>query len=288
MLEFVTFHVSLSSDEAVHPNQTLKHKDYHEMIGMMFASARLFHRRMTATILSDGSTSFKGLSCRVKRVRSEIDPNKLMLERTNAQLRHIRQSSFSSPIVILDSDMLINSSFLPIFERDFDVAVTWRAIGEMPINGGLLILNSVRPKVSKLFFERFAAIYKEKYASQAAWFGDQLALRDCVSVDLSQLSDLEVVVVKGCRILLLPCDSYNFSPRNQYSEICSDLADKFVLHFKGERKRLMGHFWKAWLRPRRSFLPWVRLNGAIERRWLRHQSEFEQQAHTTQFDKGSK
>ena len=61
----------------------------------------------------------------------------------------------------------------------------------------------------------------------------------------------QVIDVDGCRVLLLPCDTYNFSPENKYKEICSALSEKVVLHFKGERKRLMPHFWKAWINSRR-------------------------------------
>lgn len=277
-MEFVTFHVALGSSEEVHPNQTLKHREYLSMIDMMFASARLFHPDAKTTVLTDSDTDFSGMEHPVDRtVRCAIDNNKLMLERANAQSRHVQDSSFARPMVMLDSDILINASLLPIFERRFDVAVTWRDSDYMPINGGLLILNNARPAVAKRFFSRFTAIYLEKYSEQAAWFGDQLALRDCVGLGLADFAARETVEVDGCRILLLPCDTYNFSPSNRYGEICSELLGKVVLHFKGQRKRLMRPFWRAWLRPRRSYSPWVALDGWRERRWLSQQSVLEMQ-----------
>lgn len=277
-MEFVTFHVALGSDELVHPNQSLNHKEYLSMINMMFASARLFHPGATSTVLTDTDTNLGGMSREVDRVvRIDIDSNKLMLERANAQWRHVQSSSFTSPLILLDSDILINASLYPIFDNEFDVAVTWRASKDMPINGGFLILNNARPDTAKRFFERFTAIYQDSYADRAAWFGDQLALRDCVGLSLLDMAKQKVVEVDDCRILLLPCETFNYSPMNQYGEICSDLSEKVVLHFKGERKRLMSPFWRGWLRPRGSYLPWVRLNGWRQRRWLRRQSEIEAQ-----------
>jgi len=284
-LEFVTFHVALGLDEAVHPNATLRHEEYLSMIDMMFASARLFHPVAKATVLTDMRTNLDGVAKEVNLVRLDIDCNKLMLERTNAQLRHVLNSSFTSPIVILDSDILLNDSLSPIFKNEFDVAVTWRANESMPINGGILMLNNIRPEITKRFFDRFAKVYREKYADKAAWFGDQFALRDCVGMSLANLAEKKMVEVDGCRILLLPCDVYNFSPENQYKEICSDLSGKTVLHFKGERKRLMSPFWKGWLKPRGSYLPWVQFNGWRERRCLRRQSAIEMQALNLSGDK---
>ncbi len=278
-LEFVTFHVSLRTSEAVHPNQTLAHDEYLSMIEMMFASARLFHPGAATTVLTDARTELKlrrGVVDRV--VRAGIDTSKLMLERANAQLRHVLDSDFRQPKVILDSDILVNASLEPVFDTDFDVAVTWREREDQPINGGFLILNNARPAVTKRFFERFTTIYRDRYSDQAAWFGDQLALRDCVGLGPSAMAKHDLVEVDGCRVLLLPCDLYNFSPDNQYSEICTALPEKSVLHFKGERKRLMRPFWRAWLRPRSSYSPKAAFDGWRERRWLHEQAAFEMPA----------
>ena len=277
-LEFVTFHVALGSREEVHPNQTLKHREYLSMIDMMFASVRLFHPDAKTTVLTDADTDFSGMECPADRtVRSAIDNNKFMLERADAQSRHVQDSSFARPMVMLDSDILINAPLLPVLDRGFDVAVTWRDSENMPINGGLLILNNTRPDVAKRFFARFTAIYRERYSEQAAWYGDQLALRDCVGLSLADLAARETVEVDGCRILLLPCDTYNFSPDNRYGEICSELPGKVVVHFKGQRKRLMRPFWRAWLRSRRSYSPWAAFDAWRARRWLGRQAVLEMQ-----------
>ena len=71
--------------------------------------------------------------------------------------------------------------------------------------------------------------------------------------------------VDGCRILMLPCDTYNFSPDNRFAEVAAYRSDKVILHFKGERKRLMGPYWQAWLRPRSASIL-ARLQALAERR----------------------
>lgn len=268
-MDFITFHVSLASGSEVHPNQTLRHREYMSMIDMMFASARLMDRSARTVVLTDKNTDF-GL-CRTPInaiVRTDIDASKLMLERTLSQLHYIETSAFTAPIVILDSDILINAPLKKIFDVDFDVAVTWRESKVQPINGGFLILNNRRPDVSRHFFQKFCSIYLDRYADQAAWYGDQLALRDSLGLPLKQMRKRKLVEVEGCRILLLPCDSHNFSPVNRYTEIQVYRPDKVVLHFKGERKRLMSPYWYAWLKPRKSFSPFVYLRAMRERKYL--------------------
>jgi hypothetical protein len=266
--EFVTFHVALSSDAHVHPNKTLKHREYLEMIEMMFSSARLFHKTITTTLLTDQQTNFGGMFSKNRIVRYDMDTGQLMFERAAAQLRHVESSLNSAPMVLLDSDILLNGSLADLFDLDFDVAVTWRESKVMPINGGLLVLNNRRPEVTKEFFRRFVNIYQEKYLDKAAWFGDQLALRDVIGIPLRDFHKERLITVQGCKVLLLHCDEFNFSPQNHLQEICTDLNDKVVLHFKGERKRLMPLFWKAWLRHRYSKLPWYHYIALRKRAWL--------------------
>ena len=270
-MEFLTFHVDLGASATAHPNQTLQHQAYISMIDMMFSSAQLFHPAIKRTILTDRRTDLAGLTTPARRIDSMMDYKQLMLERTELQLRYVLASEFTVPLVLLDSDVLINRSLTELMQRDFDVALTWRDNPVMPINGGVFILNNQRPERSKAFFENFAKIYREKYADKAEWFGDQLALRDCINLSHKEMEGLDVIDVNGSRVLLLPSDIYNFSPENQFKAIAKRLEDKVILHFKGERKRLMPIFWKAWLKPRQSCSPWTKFEGWKTRRWLRRE-----------------
>ena len=196
-------------------------------------------------------------------------------ERTKLQLNYIQSNDFNRPIVLLDSDILINRPLSPIISEEFDVALTWRKSKEQPINGGFMILNNTRPEISKHFFKRYASTYEVKYQDRASWWGDQLALRDSVGLSPSEYSSKIIVDSEGCRICLLPCMEYNFSPENNFQGVDSPLKSKFVLHFKGERKRFMKSFWTAWLSQRGTRSPWTYFSAWCERRWLLHQSAME-------------
>ncbi len=261
--EFVTFHVSLAQGEGVHPNKTLAHLEYISNIDMMLESAKIHHPDMTAAILTNETTSLEGVSVPFFRFNSEVKAASLMLDRTKAQMGYIEASSFIAPIIILDSDILVNAKLDAVLEKDFDVALTWRDNDEMPLNGGFMILNNRRPELSKQFFRQFAELYIERYSGQADWYGDQLALRDIIGLTPAEMSAREIVNVGGCRILLLPCEVYNFSPENKYQAISAGLAGKVIVHFKGKRKRLMPLFFQARVKPGAMHALWARLKLAV-------------------------
>lgn len=261
-----------------HPNANLEKSAYVSMIEMLFRSARIFHRNPICTLLTDRQTNMDKLGTGFQRRNFAIDHRALILSRSLAQFEYVNQFDFSHPLLLIDSDILVNGSIASIFDTDFDVALTWRNNKLMPINGGLIILNNRRPDAVRDFFRRFISIYQASYSDSqnSHWYGDQLALRDMTHLSLEDFSDYKIMVVNGCRILLLSCDVYNFSPKNKYQEICSDLSGKVLLHFKGERKRLMGHFWKAWIKARASYWPWDWFQAWRERRWLLRQALAEQ------------
>jgi hypothetical protein len=274
-MEFVTFHAWLRPEESGHPNQSLESAEQVQLIRLMTKSVRLWHPHSSMTLLTNARTASWRLPSHCKQVINEVIPKDLMLERAIAQERYVLASDMGAPMVLLDSDILLNGGLDAVFERTFDVALTWRPNHEMPINGGLIILNHERPEVAKGFLSRYVSVYRRTYAGQARWFGDQLALQDCVGLRAEDMSEYQVVERDGCRLLLLPCSSYNFSPHNRYRAICSRLPDKSVLHFKGQRKRLMAPFWRAWLHPAHSSAPWVQYVGWRERRWIARQAEEE-------------
>jgi len=266
--EFVTFHSDRPSGiPGVHPNANLLAREYMGMVDMLCRSARLFHPAAPCTLLTDANTDASGLRGGVKRVDNPIDHASLMLSRTQAQADYVRASSFKRPMAIVDSDMLINHTLSPVFKQDFDVALTWRADERMPINGGLILLNNRRPEKARAFFERFAGLYRECYAQDAAWYGDQLALRDLVGLPNEAYGQQSIVEAGGVKILLLPCETHNFSPRNRFAAILTPLREKVILHFKGERKRLMRPFWDVHLKPRENLL------GRVSLAWLRARLE---------------
>jgi hypothetical protein len=250
---FATFHANVESDESnglPHPNTNLKNLRYIYLIELLFRSVNVFHPQSKLYVLSSSRTDLTALNMNYSRLNSEIDSKALMLSRSFAQQDMIRHHDFSTPIVLIDSDILINERLDPIFEQDFDVALTWRASINMPINGGLLILNNRRPEVARKFFDDFVDLYQHKYIDDATWYGDQLALRDICALTYREMGDRNVVEVNGCKILFLPCEQYNFSPEDHHRAIIHPVPQAVVLHFKGNRKRLMQAYWEAHLQTR--------------------------------------
>jgi hypothetical protein len=268
--EFAAFHAARPPGaDGPHPNANLDADGYLRMLDLLFRSARLFHPDAVCTLLTDRATRVDGVRGPWRRVEAPVDHAALMLSRAQAQLQWVEQRDFTRPRALLDSDILLAGPLQALFDGSFDVALTWRANAEMPINGGLLLLDDRRPEAARRFFRRFVAVYRERHAgANASWYGDQLALRDCVGVALERMAQQSTVEVDGCRVRLLPCATHNFSPRNSFAAIANGLPGVQVLHFKGQRKRLMRPYWDAFLRPRESRLPWAALLGRRARRRL--------------------
>ncbi|MBL8752514.1 MAG: hypothetical protein JNK15_04360 [Planctomycetes bacterium] len=265
--EFVSFHADRPAGAGTaHPHTTLQSLGYMRMLDMLFRSARLFHRGARCTLLTTRDTHVTGIRVPFRRLDQPVDHGRLMLSRSLAQLACVEANDFARPLVLLDSDILMNGSLQPLFAEDFDVALTWRFNKTMPINGGLIVLHNHRPDVARAFYRRFLQCYQERHAvgDNAGWYGDQLALQELVGLDWKQAAAQPRIERDGVRIRLLPCDTWNFSPDNQLAAIGNGLPDKLVLHFKGQRKRLMEPFWDAFLAPRTHWLPWRRRRAERE------------------------
>lgn len=258
-LRIVTCHAEMVDAEApVHPNANLNDNEYIDMISWLHQSACLFHRDVSLTVLTSPRTSLRGLKVPYQRFDGPFSPASVMYDRARAQLAFIEQYDFSAPMLLLDSDILINANLIELLSRDFDIALTWRRSAVMPLNGGVLILSCRRPEVVRSFFRRYLAIYRQDYTDQMQWFGDQMALRDAVGLtfqEIVEFSDTIVTTAEGASCLLLPVETYNHSPDNRLSEIVEPIRDASVLHFKGERKRLMEPYWHAHLEGLRTPLP---------------------------------
>jgi hypothetical protein len=258
----VTFHASVNSgapNGLPHPNSNLKNSTYIRQIELLFRSVNVFHPHSKISLLTSASTDLTALKVHYSRLDCEIDPKALMMSRSLAQQNMVHKNDFSLPIILIDSDILLNGNLDYVFQQDFDVALTWRKSLKMPINGGVLILNNRRPNVVRKFFDDFVTIYRDNYIDSAGWYGDQFALRDLCGVTYREMRDRKIIEVGGCKVLFLPGDHYNFSPEGRYAAVMSRFPDIVILHFKGNRKRFMNAYWLAHLQllERSSMLRWV-------------------------------
>lgn len=257
MITFATFYIdsAKSAQETIAKENILleNRNQYFQMIDMLFRSAAIYHPDCKKVILTDKNTDLGQLASDVIVHRVEMNPDAVMLGRLIAQLDYTQNEDARSDIVFLDSDMLINSSLEPLFEEDFQVALTYRIHDEMPINGGVIFVSKAQKPQATEFLTDVLKIYREKYAAHSAWWGDQYALHDAVGADLrAQVSDsepLQCLNANGLKTLLVPCSIYNFSPEIEFGEISSRLAQPAIIHFKGYRKKLIPYYWNAYLAP---------------------------------------
>ncbi len=238
-MRVVTFHVQTVD---AHPNVRWSHAEYLRLLDWMLRSVRRFHPEARLTVLTDAQTDLSPLSIAFERIDHPVDHRRIMLSRAEAQ-QHFLQTHFDDDVLFLDSDMLLNGPLTELFEgADYDIALTVRDDADMPVNGGFLLLRHRRAEVARRFFDEYLRLFREVYAGEAAWYGDQRALRDAIGwTGTGATSQVEA------RIRLLPCERYNHTPGDRIRKVLRPQGDKRVLHFKGDRKRLMSLFWYAWL-----------------------------------------
>jgi len=274
-MRFVTFHVDFerkNRDGDPHPNANLHNPEYIRMIEMMFLSAQYVCPGSKLSVLTSENTDLDRLNVKFERHNAKVAMKELMYRRLLAQYDYLKKDSFSQPIMMLDSDILINKNFDRVFEKDFDVALTWRDDPKgMPINGGVIFINNKRPKAVLEFFSGWLDVYREKFPEDMRWFGDQKALAKMLKkyISLEEMRGAvgreKVVDVGQAKVLFLSCDDYNFSPDNNLSSVSRFYQDKYLLHFKGERKALMLMYFQAFLKKTKIF----NVGGVLESHFFR-------------------
>jgi hypothetical protein len=251
---FAVFHADrrragdVPEPEAIRGGTLTKYKTvdgYRRMIAMLFVSIRRSNPGSTCVILSDAHTRGLDDLGADEVLRFDVDAQQLMLARMEAQLEYLRQHPAGDALVLLDSDMLVVESIAPVFAGTFAVGVTHREDEkEMPYNGGIFFLRSQRLPEAIQFFERMRAIYLRDYAEYAAWWGDQMALRDAVGESKERFGDGVVRV--------FPCSTFNYSPAygRVYREVLREPRRASIWHFKGSRKLAMRAYFGTQLSPR--------------------------------------
>ena len=203
------------------------------MVSRFFHSAEGFHPGCRKVLLTDMSTDAAILGGGVRIERRQIRTDELIYERLLSQQQYLQKHDASGGIVFMDADMLLNGTLDKLFSRDFDVALTRRTSDEMPVNGGVIFVSQKNPRASLSFFDTFRKIFEERFSGAKRWNGDQQALAFLV----------ENQPAMDFKLLLLPCEEYNYTPKNYYAEaVAGVLQTKKILHFKGLRKKYLEPF----------------------------------------------
>jgi lipopolysaccharide biosynthesis glycosyltransferase len=153
-------------------------------------------------------------------IRKDYD-GKLMTFR----MRHL--AGLEEDFITLDTDVIVRRDLRSVFDEPFDVALTMREAPIMSMNG--VDLAKEMPYNTGLMFSRNPRFWQEAYAvlmrlepETHRWWGDQLSVKVA--------AESERYTVKQ-----LPCDEYNYTPRNR-----QDMPDAvYMIHYKGERKQWM-------------------------------------------------
>lgn len=240
------------------------------------AQFRLFHASVTSVepdpnfvILTDEFTPFDATLPRVDVQRSAINHSEVMLERTRRQSAFLNADPLNKPVVFFDTDMLLLEPISPLFERDFDIALTLRPSGRMPVNGGLIFINNRRPDLVRQFFQSLKEyIETEAQGQKREWYGDQIALAAIVG-EVNVTRDRDTIRdINGLRILFLDAARYNYSPNRDHPVLWSNLSGISLYHFKGRCRIYMRDFWTKRINPRRGFLDRFPLTWLMKGLWL--------------------
>lgn len=249
MITFVTFHVDIAKDdlEKDTPLDSNNFYNYQQTLDLMFRSVSRSHQDYKKIILSDFTTDFSFLPIDIAIQRYSVNSREIMLSRLASQLSFLTSHDFTSDVIFLDSDILINQNLEPLFYEDFDVALTIRLEQEMPVNGGIIYISKNSNKSANKFFEKIYYSYINNYRHKSQWWGDQYALADAIGWKKGDELESGLIEIDGIKILLLPCDVYNFSPDYESDLDICELENKKVIHFKGKRKKYMSLYWEYYL-----------------------------------------
>lgn len=249
MITFVTFHVDIAKSDIKKdtPLDSDNFYNYQNTLKLMFSSVSKFHHDFNRVIMTDLTTDFSFLPSDIHIQRYAIDSREIMLSRLASQLSFLKSHDFSSDIIFLDSDILINHNLESFFTEDFDIALTIRLEQEMPINGGIIYISKNSKESANIFFDKLHYSYTNNYKKNYQWWGDQYALADAIGWKKGEQLEPGLIEVDGIKILLIPCDIYNFSPDYDSELDVCEFKDKKVLHFKGPRKKYMNAYWQYYL-----------------------------------------
>ncbi len=245
MISFVTFYIDVTArtmDSIHQTTSTITVTEPHQYIKTMFASARRFHPDCRQVILSDQRTRFPPHP-HTDIIRYELNAESPMLSRSRAWLDYVKEARQHT--IFLDSDILINGELNPVFDHDFDVALTYRAGDKKwPINAGINFAHGRRIVGAARFHERWLRRFRDYHHGSGVWGGDQDALREMFrAVDFVR-DDIFCQELNGIRVLFLPCATYNFST-SYAREMDGYYPGAKVLHFKGKRKPHLFPYWRA-------------------------------------------
>ena len=178
MITFVTFYIDVTAqtmDNIHRTTSTITVTEPHKYIQTMFASARHFHPRCRQVVLSDRHTVFPPHP-HTEIIRYDLDAEYPMMSRSIAWLDYIRE--VEGHTVFLDSDIVINGNLSQVFDKDFNVSLTYRDEDKWPINAGINFAHGQHLDGAARFYARWLERFRKHHQGSSVWGGDQDVLRE--------------------------------------------------------------------------------------------------------------
>jgi len=272
MWTFVTFHAAMG-DEVHHKLRKrgvdlMMQSSYEAQINWLFRSADRFYPGCRKVIITDQNTRFEAaisqhLQGETEIFRSQFPGSGAMLSRARAQTEWLAAEALRGdvqdhPIVMLDSDILINRELEALGANDYDIGLTHRRHDEMPINGGTFFI-APQARAAALQFSRWVQLTYETGFAQDIWYGHQHAL-----IKTIDWQNYRKTLKSEDRILLLPSPfsqeesdpvrirlfgrhHWNHTASVKVSHI-KQMPEARILHFKGPLKILMRPYFLGYVR----------------------------------------
>ena len=141
------------------------------------------------------------------------------------RLKHL--TLLKGEILLLDTDILVLKDPSSVFEKPFDVCLTWRHKKIISTSTGYTRGDPSMPYNTGVVFFRTKDFWLDAFDEcqkledrHKHWFGDQMAVA-------------KVVEKRRYDVAAIPCDKWNYTP----TEPRENLEGKNIVHFKGTKKK---------------------------------------------------
>ena len=291
-MTFVTFHASLNPETETALQSKGIHlaaaSTYERQINWLLRSAEFYFPGCRMVVITDLETQFDDvihdrLQGPIELFRANAPGHGAMLTRARAQVEWLEheqrnQTLHIDPILLVDSDMIINGSLDELRASDYDVALTYRTHRKMPINGGVFIIAPGKIDEALRFSRWVEDIYTSTFPNDL-WFGHQRSLIVASGSDDFEASDKRSLMARcplsssgddrSVRLKLLPVEQWNHTVDVRMKAMKA-FRNARILHFKGSRKLLMGPYFSASIHPNQELSKWLSFYWtAMIQRWRR-------------------
>lgn len=131
-------------------------------------------------------------------------------------------SRLSGDVLCLDTDVMVQADLSPIFQFDFDVALTQRHHKVVDPDGN--DISKLMPYNTGVTFTKNRLFWKEAVDAVKdcgfGWYSDQIVVAK---------------LAKYFKVLKLDCDNFNHKPRSAEE----DVSGRYAVHYRGKARKYL-------------------------------------------------